>query len=229
MTFMIRVGLALGLSALTVSSWAAEWRIEDCQIDAKELLSEEVQTCEKTFSVKGEGEKKGVMGVLLINAPYNTVWKVISDWEAQSRFVPGLEYFKVRHRFPGGDEDSWHSLVEGKLDIPFVAFRYTLDARFDKRIGKMSWQMLSADDIKRYQSEKIPVQLSDEDRLKNVEGFGQIVAHDDKHTVYYYAPVVETTIPVPDFIQSAIMSVSLNDYLQAIKETSEKRAKRSGA
>jgi hypothetical protein len=107
-----------------------------------------------------------------------------------------------------------------------VAFRYTLDARFDKRMGKMTWQMLTPDDIKRFQSEKIPVQLSDEDRLKNVEGFAQITAYDDKRTIYYYAPVVETSIPVPDFIQSAIMSVSLNDYLEAIKEAAEKRVKR---
>lgn len=204
-----------------------EWRIEDCKIDETLLKRGEVQTCEKSFHVDGEkGEKKGVMGVLLIDAPYNTVWKVISDWEAQSRFVPGLEYFKVRHRFAGGDNTTWHSLVEGKLDIPFVAFRYTLDARFDKRVGKMTWQMLSPDEIRRYQSEKIPVQLSDEDRLKNVEGFAQITALDDQHTIYYYAPVVETSIAVPDFIHSAIMSVSLNDYLASIKAASEKRAKR---
>lgn len=224
---MLRTCLGVLLACALIPAYAAEWRIEDCKIDDRLLLEGEVQTCEKTFTLVGDqGEKKGVIGVLLINAPYNTVWNVISNWEAQSKFVPGLEYFKVRHRFPGGDEASWHSLVEGKLDIPFVAFRYTLDARFDKRMGKMTWQMLTPDDIKRFQSEKIPVQLSDEDRLKNVEGFAQITAYDDKRTIYYYAPVVETSIPVPDFIQSAIMSVSLNDYLEAIKEAAEKRVKR---
>lgn len=223
---MYRIGFALMMASALNMAQAAEWRIEDCKVDNQRLLDGEVQTCEKVFTIEGgEGQKKGVMGVLLIDAPYNTVWKVISDWEAQSKFVPGLEYFKIKHSFPGGDKTSWHSLVEGKLDIPFVAFRYTLDARFDKRVGKMSWQMLTAEDIKRYQTEKIPVQLSDEDRLKNVEGFAQITAYDDKRTIYYYAPVVETTIPVPDFIQSAIMSVSLNDYLESIKETAEKRVK----
>lgn len=224
---MIRFPLLLLAVSLTGSVYAAEWKIEDCHIDKDLLVAGDVQTCEKTFAGSaGEGQTKGVMGVLLIDAPYNTVWKVISDWEAQSAFVPGLEYFKVRHQFPGGSKTSWHSLVEGKLDIPFVAFRYTLDARFDKRVGKMSWNMLSADDIKRYQAQQIPVKLSDEARLKNVEGFAQITAYDDKRTVYYYAPVVETSVPVPQFIQSAITSVSLNDYLESIKDTAEARAKR---
>lgn len=229
----MRIQLFLGvlLTSFVASclnaAYAAEWKIEDCALD-KEILAEgEVQTCEKIFTTPGEeGQKKGVMGILLINAPYNAVWKVISNWEAQSEFVPGLEYFKVKHQFPGGNKTTWHSLVEGKLDIPFVAFRYTLDARFDKRVGKMSWRMLSADDIKRYQAQKIPVQASDEERLKNVEGFAQITAYDDKRTVYYYAPVVETTVPVPGFIQSAITSVSLNDYLDAIKKKAESSVKR---
>lgn len=223
---MLRIVFGLILAGWWSSTMAADWNIDDCKIDDKLLVAGDVQTCEKSFGVPGLGQKKGVMGVLLINAPYNTVWKVISDWEAQSQFVPGLKYFKIKHLFPGGDESSWHSLVEGKLDIPFVACRYTLDAHFDQRVGKMSWQMLNAEDIKRFQSEHIAVEMPDEDRLKNVEGFAQITAYDDKRTVYYYAPVVETSVPVPDFIQSAIMSVSLNDYLAAIKEAAEKRVKR---
>lgn len=198
------------------------WSLDDCPPDEALLKAGKLQVCEKSFTTPGgEGQKKGVMGVILIKAPYKRVWRVISDWPAQAAFVPGLDYFKVRHVFPGGDKSHWHALMEGKLDIPFAAFTYTVDAQFDRRIGKMTWKMLSPDDIRRYQAEKIPVVLTDEDRLKNVEGSGQIVAREDGSTLYYYAPVIETTVPVPGFIQSAILSVSLNDYMDAIRQRAE--------
>jgi hypothetical protein len=218
--------LAIAL-LLPCASWSVEaaeesWTLDDCPLDMAVLQAGKMQVCEKSFDVAdGEGQKKGVMGVILIKAPYKRVWRVISDWPAQADFVPGLEYFKVRHVFPGGDKSHWHALIEGKLDIPFAAFTYTVDAQFDRRVGKMTWKMLTPTDIRRYQAEKIPVVLTDEERLRNVEGLGQIVARDDGSTVYYYAPVIETTVPVPAFIESAILSVSLNDYMEAIRQRAE--------
>lgn len=209
---------------LTVSavSQAASWNISDYTLDQEVLLDEDIQKFEKDFSEgKEEGEKKGVMGVLLINAPYEKVWGVISNWEKQGDFVPGVEYFKVKHVFPNGNEKKWRSLVEGKLDIPFVSFSYTLDANFDKNTGKMDWAMLSADDIKSYKEQKIDVRVTDEDRLKNVEGFGQIKAFDEKRTIYYYAPIVETSISIPGFVERAITNISLSKYLNAIKDEAE--------
>lgn len=217
------LAFALAMAMGTVAQAAEDaWSLDECPLDDALLKAGKLQVCEKSFKPVGaDGHKKGVMGVILIKAPYKRVWRVISDWPAQAAFVPGLDYFKVRHVFPGGDKSHWHALMEGKLDIPFAAFTYTVDAQFDRRIGKMSWKMLSPDDIRRYQAEKIPVVLTDEDRLKNVEGLGQIVARDDGSTLYYYAPVIETTVPVPGFIESAILSVSLNDYMDAIRQRAE--------
>ena len=135
----------------------AQWNVDEFKINEKKLQRGEIQTFEKTFSNsdQGEGETMGVMGVILINAPYDLVWGVISDWEAQGDFVPGLEYFKTKHVFPNATPSNWHSLIEGKLDIPFVSFRYTLDAQFDKDKGTMVWDLLNADEIQRYQQEKV--------------------------------------------------------------------------
>ena len=222
-SIMVAVAFGLVMAGSTALQAAEDaWRLDDCPLDEALLKAGKLQVCEKSFTQPGgEGQKKGVMGVILIKAPYKRVWRVISDWPAQAAFVPGLDYFKVRHVFPGGDKSHWHALMEGKLDIPFAAFTYTVDAQFDRRIGRMTWKMLSPDDIRRYQAEKIPVVLTDEDRLRNVEGMGQIVARDDGSTLYYYAPVIETTVPVPGFIQSAILSVSLNDYMDAIRQRAE--------
>ena len=202
---------------------AATWNVEDYTLDQEDLLDGDIQTFKKDFSSGEEGEKKGVMGVILIKAPYEKVWGVISDWEKQSDFVPGVEYFKVKHVFPGGDEKTWRSIVEGKLDIPFISLSYTLDTEFDKAAGTMVWNMLSQEGIKKYQDQKIDVNIADEDRLKNVEGFGKIKAYDEKSTIYFYAPIVETSVSLPGFVERAITNVSLSKYLHAIKGRAEEK------
>ncbi len=203
---------------------AATWNVEDYTLDQEDLLDGDIQTFEKDFSSgEKEGEKKGVMGVILIKAPYEKVWEVISDWEKQSDFVPGVEYFKVKHVFPGGDEKSWRSIVEGKLDIPFISLSYTLDTNFDRAAGTMIWNMLSQEDIRKYKAQKIDVNIADEDRLRNVEGFGKIKTYNEKSTIYYYAPIVETSVSLPGFVESAITNVSLSKYLHAIKERAEEK------
>lgn len=211
------------------SAVGADWNIEEFEINQEELKDYEIQTFEKEFKNKhgGEGVTKGIMGVLLIDAPYDIVWSVISDWEAQGEFVPGLEYFKVRHVFPNATDSQWHSLVEGQLDIPFVSFRYTLDAQFNKSDGTMIWNLLSAQDIEGYKKQNIGVKNSDEDRLRNIEGFGQIKAYNKLQTIYYYAPIVEVSAPIPGFVEDIISKVSLSQYLAAIKEQSEKLHKRA--
>ena len=212
---------------LVSTSHAVQWNINDITPDRKTLAREEIQTFEETFPSQGKGETKGVMGVLLINAPYDIVWDVISDWEAQGDYVPGLEYFKVKHLFPGASESVWHSLVEGQLDIPFVDFRYTLDARFNKEQGIMLWNLLQQEDIERFKQEKVDVRISDEKSLKNIEGFGQIEAYNDYQTIYYYAPIVEVSAPVPGFVEDIISKVSLNRYLHAIKNRAEAEHQRA--
>ncbi|MCG8672858.1 MAG: SRPBCC family protein [Pseudomonadales bacterium] len=202
---------------------AAEWKVEEFKIDEDKLRDHEIQTFEKTFKDpdQKEGETKGIMGVLLIDAPYDVVWEVISDWEKQGEFVPGLEYFKVKYIFPNGSPLQWHSLVEGQLDIPFVSFRYTLDAVFNKDEGTMIWNMLTPEDITGYQSQKVDVRASDEERLKNIEGFGKIKSYNDIQTIYYYAPIVEVSVPIPGFVEDIISRVSLSRYLEAIKNRAE--------
>lgn len=206
---------------------AAQWDINEFDINEKKLRKQEIQTFEKTFHNPGKGETRGIMGVMLIDAPYDVVWEVISNWEGQGDFVPGLEYFKVKHIFPNGTQMEWQSLVEGKLDIPFVSFRYTLDAQFDKTAGTMVWNMLDEAEIEKYQQEKIDVRKSDEDSLKNIEGFGQIKAYNDIQTIYYYAPIVEVSAPIPGFVEDIISKISLSRYLEAIKSKAEEDHQRA--
>lgn len=205
------------------SASAMEWNIDDYPLDQQKLTRYDIQTFEKQFSTPGsEGQTKGLLGVLLIDAPYDQVWSVISDWEAQGSFVPGLEYFRIKHVFPAADEQRWRALIEGKLDIPFVSFRYTLDAHFDKANGTMRWTMVRDEQLKAFQDADIPVRASDEDRLRDIQGFGQIKAFSEQQTVYYYAPIVEVNVSIPGFVENMIKKVSLSQYLHAIKDQAER-------
>ena len=68
---------------------------------------------------------------------------------------------------------------------------------------------------------------SDEDSLKNIEGFGQIKAYNDIQTIYYYAPIVEVSAPIPGFVEDIISKISLSRYLEAIKSKAEEDHQRA--
>ncbi|CBL43788.1 hypothetical protein HDN1F_02050 [gamma proteobacterium HdN1] len=223
------IGLFLTISAGVIGAVpaanAAMLDYDGCRVDEQRLLRGDLLACERAISVFNRKPQGDVAGVILVNAPYSTVWRVLSNWEAQSGFVPGIKYYRVIHKFSGGNRSAWHALIEGRLLVPFVAGRYTLDAHFDQRIGRVSWNMLTKDDAARYQAEGIQVKSFGEEQLKRLEGVARIVAYDTKRTVFYYAPVLEPATPTPDFIRGAVRSVVLDDYMLAIKQAAEKRAK----
>jgi hypothetical protein len=55
--------------------------------------------------------------------------------------------------------------------------------------------------------------------LKNIEGFEYIEPYDDgSSTIYYYAPIVETAIPIPEFVEKMLARNTLSGYMEAIRE-----------
>ena len=65
--------------------------------------------------------------------------------------------------------------------------------------------------------------------IQSIEGFEYLEPYDNgKKTIYYYAPVVEVSIPVPSFLEQSISESSLPDYVLAIKARAESR-KKSGS
>ena len=58
--------------------------------------------------------------------------------------------------------------------------------------------------------------------LKNVEGFQYMEPYDNgKKTVYYYAPIVETSVPVPAFAERFITKSTLPGYMEGLKKRIE--------
>lgn len=214
------VGLAVLLFMAGANSGSAEGEKFNYKLDEKKLLSGGIQVFEKQYQVEGEGIKKRVVGVMLLEAPRDKVWKVLENWDAMGPFVPGLDYNKTIHIFePLGNKNKiGNSLIEGQIKVLYLSINYTLDVKFDQANYRQDWKLVTDDQVEAYNQKKIPVKKANRG-LKNIEGFEYIEPYGDgSSTIYYYAPVVETAIPIPGIVERALARNTLNGYMEAIRE-----------
>lgn len=190
------------------------------KLDEKKLLSGEIQVFEKQYQVEGEGIKKRVVGVMILGAPPDQVWQVLENWDAMGPFVPGLDYNKTIHIFePLGNKNKiGNSLIEGQIKVLYLSINYTLDVKFDQANYRQEWKLVTDEQVETYNQKNIPVKKANRG-LKNIEGFEYTEPYGDgSSTIYYYAPVVETAIPIPEFVERALARNTLNGYMEAIRE-----------
>ena len=57
--------------------------------------------------------------------------------------------------------------------------------------------------------------------LENVGGFSVMEPYNNKQTIYYYAPIIEASLPVPNVAERYLAKVTLSGYLNAIKNRTE--------
>lgn len=189
------------------------------QLDEKKLLAGEIQVFVKEYQVEGKGIKKRVVGVMILKAPRDRVWQVLEDWDAMGPFVPGLDYNKTIHVFePAGSKDKiGNSLIEGQLQVLFLTINYTLNVKFDNVHYRQDWKMVTDQEVETYQEQKIQVKKAHRG-LKNIEGFEYVEPYGDgSATIYYYAPIVETSIPMPEFLEEALSKTTLSGYMEGIR------------
>jgi hypothetical protein len=190
------------------------------QLDEDKLLSGGIQVFEDEYDVRGQGKKKRVVGVQIINAPAEKVWKAISDWEGQAEYVPGLEYNKPIHTFqPRGFKDKTGNLLfEEQIRVLYLTITYTLNARFDKANYRIEWNLVTDEQAEAYNREDIPVKKSTRG-LKNIEGFEYVEPYGDgSRTIHCYAPVVEVSIPLPEFVDRILSRNTLKGYMEGIRK-----------
>jgi len=191
-------------------------------IDKKKLDAGKLQTFTIEMKGQGEGKKKRGVGVLLINAPTEKVWKYLCEWETMGEFVPGLEYYKtVKVIKPIEKGTMGETLIEGKLKFPILTVIYTLDVKFDESNMSQEWSLITPaqEEASMKQGKKMTRATSG---LKNVEGFQYMEPYDGgKKTVYYYAPIVETSVPVPGFAERFLTKSTLPGYMEGLKKRVE--------
>jgi hypothetical protein len=195
-------------------------------IDKKKLDAGKLQTFTIEMKGEGEGKKKRGVGVLLINAPTEKVWKYLCEWETMGEYVPGLEHYKTVKVIKPIEKDTvGEALIEGKLKFPIFNVVYTLDIKFDESNMRQEWSLITPaqEEESKKQGKKMTRATSG---LKNVEGFQYMEPYDGgKKTVYYYAPIVETSVPVPGFAERFLTKSTLPGYMEGVKKRVESDAK----
>jgi hypothetical protein len=192
------------------------------KIDKAKLEAGKLQTFTVEMKVEGKGIKKRGIGVILINAPPEKIWKCLCDWSSMGEYVPGLEYYKtVKVIKPIETGEVGEVLNEGKLKFPLLTVIYTLDLKIDGKNFRQEWNLASQSQVDEYQKQGIKI-IRSTSGLKNVEGFQYIEPYDNcKRTVYYYAPVVETSVPVPGFAERFLTNSTLPGYMEGVKKRVE--------
>ena len=110
--------------------------------------------------------------------------------------------------------------------MPLISVEYSMAVKFDEAAYTVSWSLLSPEETTAYKQRGIDV-LTKTSGLKNIEGFSLMEAYNSKQTVYYYAPIIKVSLPVPSFAENYIAKVTLSGYMEAIKERAEARSFRN--
>jgi hypothetical protein len=213
---MMRLKLFITVCLCMVLTMAgAEIQKITVAIDKTKLEKGELQTFISELNNAAGLVKKRVIGVIVIDAPPAAVWKALENWEAMPAFVPGLEYYKVVHRF---NRDNL--LIEGVVKAGLIKILYTLRVRFDRARLTQEWNFLSPEEIKAYNDKGIPLKKPAWN-IKNVEGFEYIEPYGNgSRTIYYYAPVIEAR-GVPEWIERLLAKQGLEGYMLGVKKKAE--------
>jgi len=213
------LGLFLGLS---ICAYGQEIGKADITLDEAKLKAGKLQIFVKEYSIQGKGVKKRAVGVILIDAPPTKVWEVLEDWDSMGEFVPSLEYYRTLQVIESSGEGlSKRALIAGRLSVPLFGVSYTLDVKFNKASLRQDWQLVTKEKADVYKKKGVDIKYPSAG-LKNIEGFEYIEPYDGGgKTIYYYAPIVESSIPLPGFAERAIVKSTLPGYIGAIKKRVE--------
>jgi len=205
-------------------SYASNIPLIDVQLDKKKLANGDLQTFVETLETKGEGGKKRVIGIVMINAKQHEVWNVIKNWDSYGEFVPGLKYYKTLQQKSFPDKpDTFQSYIEGyiKIPVPFIRKTYTLDVIFDRPNYFIQWQLIGNKRINELNTQGLTVAKNSR-VLQNIEGFSYLRPYENgQKTIIYYAPVVEISIPVPQRVERFLSGTIMKGFMEAIKNRAE--------
>ncbi|GIW21602.1 MAG: hypothetical protein KatS3mg068_0609 [Candidatus Sericytochromatia bacterium] len=128
----------------------------------KEVLDKNnIATTEVTFLVKAKPEE---------------VWKVLTDYDNYTKFMPAMEEFKVKTR-----TDKF-SIVHVKLESPpLIDISYDLRRVYDKENWTINFKKIDG-------------------KIKDIEGGWKLEKYKDIYTKLTYRSRIDFGLPVPKFI-----------------------------
>ena len=183
-------------------------------LDWEKLENGEVITSVEPLPCFGEGVKKRVVGVVLINAPLESVWEVLCEWEQMGEYVDNLSYYKILQS--KGDDH----LIQGRIRAVGFKVDYPLMVHFDHKHKKQTWRLVSESEFKKFEAEGVHGLIEPHPLLKSVGGDEMLESLGEK-TLYTYAPILESKLPIPSWIENYAARLTLPKYVLAIKKRVE--------
>ena len=212
------------LSGIFTIAHAANITDLDIKLDQNKLKNGELQTFVDTLESDGTFGKKRVIGVIMIEATLEEVWKVIKNWDNYGEFVPGLKYYKTIQKKMFREHPAYfQSFIEGyiKLPVPFIRKTYTLDALFDQKKYFIQWALVKYDRIESLRKQGLSLTKSS-NVVQNIDGFSYLKPFDNEtKTILYYSSVVEISIPVPQRVEQFLSGTIMKGFMEAIKNRVE--------
>lgn len=210
------------LSCRTAAASGEGLEKPDIHYDRTVLEQGRLQTFTYEYPLVDGATGKRVVGILLINAPPAMVWRALEDWESMPEFVSDLKYYKTVYVEPSPpNSPRTVAYIEGELKIAFFSILYNLRVVFDRQNLWQKWNLVDEDEEKKLKAKGVSLSPSSS-FLRSIRGFGYIEPYGDgSRTVYYYAPVVEVSIPVPGWIERRIAKSSLTEYMEGLKKKVE--------
>jgi len=223
-TFKITFFIIL-ISYKAFASDFSQLNMDDYNINKANLEKGDIQLFYKNFKDNNSGEKKQITGIILINAPVNLVWNLISDWDSMGEYVPCLKYYKTLYQVEYDKHNSIkRSIIEGyiKIPLPFINKKINLFVNFYEGSQSISWKLLTDEQKYYYKNKGIKIKRSNK-YLKKMEGFTRINQYYDNNnqTIFYYVLKIEISVPVPFFVKKFLYETSLKGFMQSIKIRSE--------
>ena len=198
----------------------------DLPIDQAKLTAGELQVFIHQYKVEGKGVKKRVVGVQVIDAPVSTVWSVLADWESMASYVPTLDFYKTVHNVRPKDANGvYENLLNGQIKIMFFKIPYSLGVIYDEKKMRQEWRLIDKKEAEGLRQKGVKV-VDPYWGVKSVSGFEYIKPFGDgSKTLYVYAPIIESTVPVPESWERYASKKSLLGYMAGIKKRAESMKK----
>ncbi|ETR71255.1 MAG: hypothetical protein OMM_02623 [Candidatus Magnetoglobus multicellularis str. Araruama] len=153
-------------------------------------------------------------------APPETVWSVLCNFDVMGDYIPYLAYYKTRHVLKTDDSgQTTEALIEGKLKVPVLTVEYTLFVSFFPDRYRVEWRLLQEEQVAQYNQQGLDIKACT-GGLKDVDGYGYVLPYDDdrSQSIYIYAPVVETSIPLPGFAEKMVTKTVTSGYMHGIRD-----------
>jgi hypothetical protein len=193
------------------------------EIDLAKVSTGQVQSYIVKFKTKEGGEKGRAVGVILIDAPYTKVREILGDWASMPEYVPNLKYYKVKYTYPQDELPDGvirRRLIEGKIGISFLTAVYPVDVQLREDNRTEGWKLIKKEEAAQWKNKGVDL-APPFWGIKDIGGLGYLESTEDGRTIYYYSPVIETTVPVPNVILSTVMKLTLPGYMEGVKKRVE--------